>query len=100
MFRVITFPVRVNTVDSATGVGTGVGVGIGTGAGYGVGIGPGTGVGAGVGPGWGCGGTGAGLGITAGIMLCHDMIPLNISDTKFGVNHLEGTAFNVGVKTL
>ena len=90
--RVITFPVLVNTVDSTTGVGDGVGIGVGPGAGYGVGAGVGLGV--------GDGGTGTGLGITAGIMLCHPITPLNISLTKLGVSHLEGTAFKVGVTTL
>ena len=88
------FPVLVNTVDSATGVGDGVGVGVGPGAGYGVGTG--------VGPGVGDGGTGTGFGIgtTAGIIDCHPINPLNISLTKLGVSHLEGTAFKVGVTTL
>ena len=94
--RVITFPVLVNTVDSTTGVGDGVGVGVGPGAGYGVG----TGVDVGVGDRGTGAGLGVGLGTTAGIMLCHPITPLNISLTKFGVSHLEGTAFKVGVTTL
>ena len=87
----MTLPARVNTVDSATGEGTGVGAGVGTGAGYGVGVGVGVGFGA---------GAGAGCGLTAGTIDCHPITPLNISLTKLGVSHLEGTAFKVGVTTL
>jgi len=100
------FPVLVNIVDSADGVEDGVGVGVGPGAGYGVGVGVGPGAGYGVGTGVDVGvgdegtGTGFRIGTTAGIMLCHPITPLNISATKFGVNHLLGTAFKVGVKTL
>jgi hypothetical protein len=86
--RVRMLPVLVNTVDSTIG---GKGAGVGTGAGYG----PGVGIGVGVGTGTGAGGVG--VGITVGIILCHDTIPLNISETKLGVNHLEGTADKVGV---